>query len=477
MAYERELDAFELVWVASQETNAYNNFAMCARIQGEVNDEELRQAVRSVIKHNPVLQVSLDRDTVSFLRIPMDNLQLPIQTLQGTYKLEEILAKENEEAIVAKVHQPLFRLTWIEGAESTHDLVLAIHHAIGDGTTCLLFLKQLLAVLSGESLQDNTDAALHPGSLHFFKDAPRLCGCGPSSWWGLLTQDAGKSQYWLLPESAAKSGSVLSDRKNRHTFSQIDAQTMAKLLDMARARRTTIHGALVAATAFALADAAAMHGSKPKGGAFKFLQETPINLRTHCGIPEDLMGAFVASYHGPVSLNPSTRFWDLAISSKQGLEIAMQKRAPMAQIGALRKLQGGRNAVQCLDMQKKYLLPMVAGIKFDKHGNEMPDPKHGRDLALGITNLGRSGLQSRYGSGKKELVLNSFHWAGDNRLGATLYLRVLSVSDGRLMVTVTHAEPAVQQDFAGAFVSAFEKALAVAATQEELSFATLQSSC
>mmetsp|Transcript_61890 Transcript_61890/g.109987 ORF Transcript_61890/g.109987 Transcript_61890/m.109987 type:complete len:475 (-) Transcript_61890:299-1723(-) len=473
MAYERDLDAFELVWVASQETNAYNNFAMCARIQGEVNDEELNQAVRSVIKHNPVLQVSLDRNTLSFVRIPMDSMQLPIRTLQGMCNLEESLAKENEEAVEVKVHQPLFRLTWIEGTESTHDLMLAIHHAIGDGTTCLLFLKQLLAVLAGDSLQDNTNATLHPGNLQFFTDAPHLCGCGPSSWWGILSGDD-KRHCWLMPENAPQSGTLLSDRKNRHLFSQIDAQTMRKLLQMARARRTTIHGALVAAAAFALADTAVVHGSKTKGGAFKFLQETPINLRTHCGIPEDLMGAFVASYHGPVSLNPSTYFWDLATSSKQGLETAMQKRSPMAQIGALRKL-GGRNAVQNLDIIKKYLLPTV-GLKFDKHGNEMPDTKHGRDLALAITNLGRSGLESSYGSGKKELVLNSFHWAGDNRIGATFYLRVLSVNDGRLMVTATYAEPAVQQDFARAFVSAFEKALTAAATQEELSFAAFQSS-
>merc|ERR1711924_17506 len=75
--------------------------------------------------------------------------------------------------------------------------------------------------------------------------------------------------------------------------------------------------------AFALAGSVAKQEHERNGGALKFVLETPINLRPHCGIPDKLMGPFVTSFPDNVTVKSTTRFWDKATSSKSSLEFLL----------------------------------------------------------------------------------------------------------------------------------------------------------
>merc|ERR1711924_221579 len=141
--------------------------------------------------------------------------------------------------------------------------------------------------------------------------------------------------------------------------------------------------------AFALAGSVAKQEHERNGGALKFVLETPINLRPHCGIPDKLMGPFVTSFPDNVTVKSTTRFWDKATSSKSSLEAAIQKRAPMRELGVFADWQAGMSSVEFAQECKQHF---ASKLGKDKNGSPKLDPEHGREEAIGITNLGRSGL-------------------------------------------------------------------------------------
>eukprot|EP00928_Gymnodinium_smaydae_P065624 TRINITY_DN48728_c0_g1_i1.p1 TRINITY_DN48728_c0_g1~~TRINITY_DN48728_c0_g1_i1.p1 ORF type:complete len:485 (+),score=32.85 TRINITY_DN48728_c0_g1_i1:54-1508(+) len=468
---ERPLDGWELMWVMLHDQGLFANFSMCATLRAQISDDQLESAVRRVIMHNPSLQVSLNRDTYSFFRIPMETLEVPIIHIDGNDEsLEQILAKEVQKGFDTAVNKPLFRVTVrqrTEGSHTLYDLVGSFWHAIADGTSCLMFMKQLLAVLANDEMQselkDNTRTYLAPGLMTLMRDRPRLCGCGPGSWLhiALFSHDMNRKSDWLLPKSAPPEGTLVSERSCFHIFVDVDAESMGRLLEKARVHRTTIHGALIASSSFALASLVASQDAKATLRSLSFIQETPINLRPHCGIPPDLMGAFVSSYKSRVAVKSKSSFWEQAIVGKRDLERAISKRSPMQEIGLFPEWQGSSSNVNFLRKLENEMYP-------PKHRNTR-DPKHGRDEAIGITNLGRSGVQSKYGSGNDEIVVERFHWAGDcHGGGGSFYLRALSLGDGRLMVTVSYAHPVVEHKLAQIFATQFKNAFAAAIENDNL---------
>eukprot|EP01051_Picozoa_sp_SAG22_P008277 SAG22_NODE_621_length_8504_cov_3.476859_6_plen_513_part_00 len=355
LGLSRPIDASELMFLAveragqqaapdgSPPPRSFQGFQMGCRLKGRpLQPERLQAALRQVIAHQPMLAVSptgpvqatTDQaqppEQEHWRRIPLAELELPLdgpRPARDGENLETVLLQMANATRPAAPgdsrDRPLFDVVCLNTREIIYEgnakkvaegCEIAVHfsHSIADGSTGLLFFRQLLGALGGApALPDRSSWPL-PGPL--FEEAgfqlpfgwccsswnPLDTCCGPDSMSGLLCTHMWEwtgchaRGVWLLPARAPTPSLPAGNEhdKQRRTgleFLTIDQPCMTALLEAARARSSTIHSVLVAACQFALARVIHRRSSSTGGGgkpgqvagkaSLKFRVASPMNLR------------------------------------------------------------------------------------------------------------------------------------------------------------------------------------------------------
>ncbi|MCP3139696.1 phthiocerol/phthiodiolone dimycocerosyl transferase family protein [Pyxidicoccus xibeiensis] len=349
----RSLGAAEhLLWRLSQTRPV--NAVLCASLTGPLSTEWLRDALDAIQRRHALLAVRIRTDGEGRPYFDSEAVApIPLRCLprrdeaHWVYEVEEALTRP-----FAPEEGPLLRATLLQGVEA-HELLLTFDHAIGDGMSAALLLRDLLRELS----QPGTCQGLPP-PVACEELLPPGLGRPPRAHLRVLPDGA--------PSVAAVPGSAV-----RLLTRDLSAEDTARLVEVSRHERTSVHGALCAAFLLALVDEA---GSRDAVGLRVM---SPVNLREHLSPP--VTEAFVPCFARQLTrhrLSSTSPFWEVARDVKQQLQ----------------RDTGGHGKFAHLLEVKDFLAtaPDAPGLQAfvkDVMGSE-----------LTVTNLGRWGHAEQYGA-------------------------------------------------------------------------------
>jgi hypothetical protein len=148
--FRRELGAMENLFASYCEI-ASMNFAVAARVTGQVRLDELKQAVYKVQSLHPILSVGIVKTDHGRYFEATD--QLPDVVFHYGTTWSHIAASDTAKPFDA-IHGALVRVSVLVEDEAFY-LIVTMHHAIADGMTATFFIRDILSVLSG-SLPERT---------------------------------------------------------------------------------------------------------------------------------------------------------------------------------------------------------------------------------------------------------------------------------------------------------------------------------
>ena len=143
-ALVRELDSFEQILWATDRVQLHH-FLLVLQFDGvPLSVDFLRSALASAQRRHPVLRVRIISDSGMPPRFVATDVPIPLQLDYQTGEAAwlEMAALELATPFDAE-DGPLLRVRLIQG-ESTSHLMLAVHHAIGDGLSAVYLARDIL---------------------------------------------------------------------------------------------------------------------------------------------------------------------------------------------------------------------------------------------------------------------------------------------------------------------------------------------
>ena len=305
----RSLGSLEKVlWLGSQ--HHPKHFALAAEIHGKTTIEDWRSALDAVQRRHPLLSVCIEKSeghAPRFLQVP--GASIPLRILQGEDALshwESEMEREMSQPVDPQ-KAPLIRATLLHKGDRAVCILVA-HHAIADGISVTYLIRDLLQALSGQALEPLPVPPTHEEFL----------GITGSEAGPVVSGGDGAMPSALPATYRAWDGSPPRIKKLRLT-----TELTATLRDRARQERTTVHGALSVALAFA--------ASEISGGAAKGPIRicSPIDTRDLLGLGGECVpvtGMAVIR----VEKHRGDAFWNLARRAKGDLAPARSREGLVA---------------------------------------------------------------------------------------------------------------------------------------------------
>ncbi|MFP2930812.1 phthiocerol/phthiodiolone dimycocerosyl transferase family protein [Pyxidicoccus sp. 3LG] len=353
MELERSLGASEhLLWQLARARPV--NVVLCASLTGPLNAQRLRAALDFVQRRHALLSVCIRTDTKGRPRFVSEGVA-PIALRWLPRQGETHWAREAEEELIlpfAPGEGPLLRATLLQGT-GAHEVLLTFDHAIGDGMSGVLLVRDLLRELAW------------PGTGQVL---PRPAACEDLLPPGVSRRERTPLSHPLdgVPSVAAAAGKTL-----RLLTWGLSEEDTTRLVAMSRHERTTVHGSLCAAFLLALAEEA----DSREEVSLRVM--SPVNLREYLTPPGTEAFAPCFSRHlTRHRLQPTSHFWEVARDVKQQLQ---------------RDTEGHGKFSHLLEV-KDFLAtapdaPALRAFVRDAMGSE-----------LTVTNLGRWSHEEEYGS-------------------------------------------------------------------------------
>jgi Condensation domain len=317
----RPLGAFEELFCLFDQ-HFPTNHALAAQITGHTTVRQWRDALDAVQQRHPLLSAYID---TTFNRVPhfrrVTGQRIPLRVVTSpTARWQREVAEEVNEPFTPD-RAPLFRAVLLH--QETHCIfILSSHHAVSDGFSLILLLRDILFALSGHALEA---LPLAPSREILFGAQQRT-----STEPGLPSFAA---QRPLLP--------------NVEGIKLTPEETTA-LQRRAREEGVTIHAAISAAVTIAGRAIDESWRNKP----LRIM--SPAEIRDILGLKDQCM---VSVGGGEISIEPggSMTFWDLARFAKDGLSavkstenisrmIDLQTAAVSSNLSIEQALQLKRNA-------------------------------------------------------------------------------------------------------------------------------------
>lgn len=286
-----------------------SNFTVAARLSGAMDEDSLRNAVLKVTERHPLLgvRISDEKGGPVFRTDGVGEMPLLVMDTSPDEWAEWAESQVNE--VFDWRRGPLARMVWLRhrGDEST--LLVTFHHAVGDGVSGGLLIRDILGALS-EANGPTTDTtptplppsltALLPGYARGVQGAVRYVGEMIRA--ALVIVRHGRFRA-VRPDQEAGPRSCRVGVVPRF----LDADITGKLRDRARGEGTTVHGALAAAVLLAgMEDASISRNGLMALGS-------PVDMRGRTPNPVgDLVGMYASVMGTLHSVGPRTRFWELA---------------------------------------------------------------------------------------------------------------------------------------------------------------------
>jgi NRPS condensation-like uncharacterized protein len=402
MSRLRKLGALENLYCNLHQLGA-NRVVQVAQITGEVEVAGLEQALRLVVQRHPMLRVRLvERDNALGFAI-QDPLVLNFQVL------ERHDAQQWQAIATQEIHTPfdpqhsMWRLIWLRSTQ-TSELIFTYHHAIADGISYTIFIRDLLTytsqLIQGQSPQVE--------SLSILPAIDQLCPAKLG-----LRYLLKKALHQLFPpQSLLETAVPPEQRTTRFVPRSLDQETTIRLRSRCRQEQTTIQGALCAAM---LLSTRAIAFPQQK---VRFLSDSSIDLRSFCrdafpALPIGSMSAIAEVMH---TLSQETHFWDLARTCKREINRAIQRQEPQKWLALF-----------------DFLKPSPTFL------SQQAQTNLGRSSTIAVSNLGAFPFPTGYDS----LTLNAIYFTtGIHWIGAGLWLGVATCQD-QMTLSFAYASPVV----------------------------------
>lgn len=292
-------------------------------IAGACTSDDLERAAAQLVQEHPLLRVAITADGRF---VAAHEPRIPIRTVRAGSWEREV----NDVELVSSVDWrsgPLARITDVVRApgcaDESHDLILTVSHVIADGTTALELLRRLVELAAGaRSLHAQeplpSPEALLPKRVNGLPRALHLAA------WAIVDQIA---TAIARPRRLQPGTSVAPDhRRTRLIHRSLDSEQLGLLMSKCRREGVTVHSALAAAMAFAVAEEDARRVTIGSPVDFRSELVPPV-------APTDA-GAYVATV--PTYVKVGTDLWTAARGVYRNLHRSKRFRHHLALVAMLR---------------------------------------------------------------------------------------------------------------------------------------------
>lgn len=414
-----------------------------ARIEGEISVSILQEALNSVQKRHPMLQVQICElsDGAYFKSEGMQKIPLKVIDRKDENHWLKIAEEELHLKFSYNNNYPLCRLTLLSSSLNTkiNEIIFTFHHSITDGLSCINFLDELLSdyqkITDGKIISNASDLSL-PLPLENLLDRSSIADDEVKK----IQENSAENQSFplLIIEKEA----VPEQRRTRLLNRILERDGLLSLKNRCKKEQTTIHGALCASMLFVLANLA--------------LEDTPltlscgssINLRKACEpeLASNIMGCFVSIIEALHSLEKNTIFWDLARDCKSKIQHSINIGRPIAGIFSDRLSSVNRESLIYVSNERM-----------------------GRTNTVSISNRGKFELSDRYGN----LKLKEIYFAtGQHWIGPCFWLGALTFHE-KLFCSFVHVEPLLSNKQAELLADSFIATIKKACVLESLQLTSL----
>lgn len=279
------------------------HFVVAAEIRGATTLDDWRAAFDAAQRRHPMLRVGIEATGLHdphFVERPGTRIPLRMTT---EHALESLI--EDELASPFSADQPLLVRAAVLCRPDHATLLISAHHAVGDGRSVVYLIRDLLHALAGKALEA---LPLPPNQEALRPNVPPMLP---------------------LPPGGAVNDRPASILNRPRSQLHVEARRLpdwlgAKLRDKARAERTSVHGAIVAA----LVAEGAGRAEHWQGAPVRFL--SPIDMRQVIGRGEEF-ALSLGIGGGHLDLSSTDDFWELARAAGESLA---PSRSPEAFVGA-----------------------------------------------------------------------------------------------------------------------------------------------
>jgi hypothetical protein len=209
--------------------------------------------------------------------------------------------------------RPLLRVSLVQGEEIS-ELILAVHHSIGDGVSAMYLVRDLLESMEGYTLDELPPRAAAEDFVGSAQAAPM-------------------NQH---PPATSSNGLARIDRPQRASLEvfRIGTSELDRILPHCRLENTTFQGALLAALLLSL----------PGQESLQCL--APINVRRLLPNVTEDFGLYISSGMATLDRNTAPDFWSLARSARQQVMLALDAQMLNAKASAMASVVAGKPSPQ-----------------------------------------------------------------------------------------------------------------------------------
>ena len=316
----RNLGPFEhLLWLVDQWTPRH--FLLVSRIEGSsISAENLSAALLHSQRRHPLLRTAIHVNRDGTPEFIPSSAPVPLRVIPRTNDTQWLHEVETELALPFEPgDRPLVRAVLVQG-EAVSELILAVHHSIGDGVSAMYLTRDLLQSMEGHDLEP-------------FPPMPALedlLRSGPTATANQTQPPTTQPQ----PPNSNRIARLDRPRKASLKILQIDPADLDRILSRCRQEGTTLQGALMSALLLSL----------PPQQTLQCL--APTNLRKLLPNVTDDFGLYISSgtatLLGMDARNATPDLWSLARSARQQVKQAFDpqvlhaKAAAMASVVATR---------------------------------------------------------------------------------------------------------------------------------------------
>jgi Condensation domain len=282
------------------------HFAMTARIAGRLSSDRVAIALTQMQERHPLLRAQIAPNDGGQPWLLKNNTPIPLRVVprQGEdcwqQEVERELAQPFDEQTL-----PLLRVVLLHSKEVS-ELIVTCHHAIADGYSAAYLLRDILQAMSAP---DDLPPRL--------PERPALEDLIP----GIAKQSHHSS---LPPNGSGVSAAAQPIRRSPSVLlSSLTAPETLLLVERSRQEQTSVHAAICAAFAIAIATHCRAAFSSREASTLKCL--SPVSLRPYLqpSVGEEF-GLYIGFSLTAHTVDPAASLWEVARSLKSQLNQAMQ---------------------------------------------------------------------------------------------------------------------------------------------------------
>jgi len=315
----------KFIWLIDRASSF--NFIIHARVNGGLAPAVLEKALAAVQARHPLLRARIAQ--VGWTGAVFREDLVPAIPLRLVEDPGADWNKEAERELQSNFNTdagPLARCTLVKESSDSAVIIMAFHHAIGDALSGIYLLRDLLqaAELAASGRSPALPRLGTPPSMD--KGLPQSVR-GLRGAWGYLSFMSRLFTWFVkngkphIPKPDQKS--AVGERRVQMINREMAPEVVKALLQKARSEKTTLHGAISAAHALAMAELAGMN--RPAA----CLIASDINMRPRLSpqIGEDV-GFYISGCLNLEHAGPGSNFWELARSIRNQLGQLLENGQP-----------------------------------------------------------------------------------------------------------------------------------------------------